>query len=715
VADRTVSVALVAKISGYKGPIEDAAKATRKLDDDVDKLGNKTERVGTGFAAAGQKASRLDTQISDLRRSIKGLNAVYDAGGDPKILQQIEAELKAVTRLEGIKRRSAKEDNDRAKLAEKTAKAAVAAGLKVGEGVAEGAAIGIKAGSGAVADSIAGMAKNPYVLAGGVALGAGIAAVVAPAVGAALTGGLLAGTAFAAVGGGIVLALRDERVMRAGQQLGSDIGEDLTRGGRAFVGPTLDGIEQVRAGWHQIGPDVDKTLSAAAKYVEPLTDAFVGLVERAVPGFRHAVEAAGPVIEAFSRGIKGSGDEIGDFFDMMAEHADEGAAGIDAAFMVINTTAAAATWTLGALSDGFESVTSAGAKMSGMAEDAFAWVPVLGDRFKVVNDIWEDLNNTANGKELASAATYFGPLAAGAGSVASSYQAMSREQIFLTGSMQAGITAAGSLMQAFDALSGKAITSIEAEIAYQAAVDAATAAVAQNGRTLDLNTEKGRANEQTLLALAASSKAKAQATYDETLATGGSAAAQQRALAVYQQGREALMAAARAMGASADQARALADAIYGIPPSWQRTYTSVFTSVYKNVGTPSERRLTGSSRGTAYEADGGVIEAYAAGGMRERHIAQMARAGANRLWAEPETGGESYIPHAPSKRAGAVDVLQRTNAILGNPLGSRTQGGEIRVTLIGGDPATQALMGLMRVEISGSYGGSVQAALGKGG
>lgn len=69
-------------------------------------------------------------------------------------------------------------------------------------------------------------------------------------------------------------------------------------------------------------------------------------------------------------------------------------------------------------------------------------------------------------------------------------------------------------------------------------------------------------------------------------------------------------------------------------------------------------------------ADGGIVK-YANGGIRwvgnrvkafangsERHVAQIAKAGEMRLWAEPETWpGEAYIPLAPSKRKRSEEIL----------------------------------------------------------
>ncbi|MFE0058655.1 hypothetical protein [Streptomyces sp. NPDC059003] len=81
-----------------------------------------------------------------------------------------------------------------------------------------------------------------------------------------------------------------------------------------------------------------------------------------------------------------------------------------------------------------------------------------------------------------------------------------------------------------------------------------------------------------------------------------------------------------------------------------------------------------SAKGKPYvseHADGGIVR-YANGGIRrlgsrvktfargtERHVAQIARPGEWRLWAEPETGGEAYIPLAPSKRRRSAAILDQ--------------------------------------------------------
>ncbi|QJD49831.1 tape measure protein [Microbacterium phage AvGardian] len=65
---------------------------------------------------------------------------------------------------------------------------------------------------------------------------------------------------------------------------------------------------------------------------------------------------------------------------------------------------------------------------------------------------------------------------------------------------------------------------------------------------------------------------------------------------------------------------------------------------------------------------------FANGGV-ENHVAQIARGGAMRLWAEPETGGEAYIPLAPSKRGRSTAILREVASRFGMSLMPFKNGG----------------------------------------
>ena len=83
--------------------------------------------------------------------------------------------------------------------------------------------------------------------------------------------------------------------------------------------------------------------------------------------------------------------------------------------------------------------------------------------------------------------------------------------------------------------------------------------------------------------------------------------------------------------------------------------------------------------------DGAVVR-MAEGGLHERHVAQIARPGAWRVWAEPETGGEAYIPLARSKRQRSRSIASETVRRLGGDV-EWFQGGGITGNTAGLHPS----------------------------
>lgn len=76
------------------------------------------------------------------------------------------------------------------------------------------------------------------------------------------------------------------------------------------------------------------------------------------------------------------------------------------------------------------------------------------------------------------------------------------------------------------------------------------------------------------------------------------------------------------------------------------------------------------------QADGGLLSFYAGGGVRrENHVAQIAPAGSWRVWAEDETGGEAYLPLAPSKRARSKQILSEVAHRFGASVDFHAEGG----------------------------------------
>lgn len=115
----------------------------------------------------------------------------------------------------------------------------------------------------------------------------------------------------------------------------------------------------------------------------------------------------------------------------------------------------------------------------------------------------------------------------------------------------------------------------------------------------------------------------------------------------------------------ADSARA---AVNAVPAS----KTSTITVVKRTISEFISKVIKRADGGIDFFADGGV--SYYANGT-EDHRAQIAPAGAWRVWAEPETGGEAYIPLANSKRGQSLEILEQVAAMFGRRVEPYASGG----------------------------------------
>lgn len=296
---------------------------------------------------------------------------------------------------------------------------------------------------------------------------------------------------------------------------------------------------------------------------------------------------------------------------------------------------------------------------------------------------------------------------------------------------------------------GKAtLDSRSAQRDFEAALDDAQSALEKNGRTLDIHTEKGRANQAALDDIAESSSKLAQAKLDE-------GASVEDVSQIVADGRQKYIDMAVAMGMPMDEATRLADTVFvsaesmkasigavdaaqiqdkgfevsdentialtegnlsrlretiNSTPNKEITITEPMSpgiiSALKNLGyhvtslpdgtvhvsasgvdTTSkdidwaarerEARIkvfldnVGGTNAPFKNADGNIYaptKRYAWGGI-ETHDAQFSIAnGLQRLWGEPETGGEAYIPLSPGKRARSLSITEAVAGMFGYDL-----------------------------------------------
>jgi hypothetical protein len=190
--------------------------------------------------------------------------------------------------------------------------------------------------------------------------------------------------------------------------------------------------------------------------------------------------------------------------------------------------------------------------------------------------------------------------------------------------------------------------------------------------SLDQNTLSGASNAASLAEVAGKAQAAAKAQYDMDVTTMGAKAATDKYVATLGTNRQAFIDGAVAAGYNKDEVVKLADQVYGLPSKKEIDILASTASASRQVdgfiaGIPKSilvnivaNPIGGSGRPQIKQANGGVVDYYANGGLAESHVAQIAPAGAMRVWAEPETGGEAYIPLASSKRARSLAIWEET-------------------------------------------------------
>ncbi|MGV8912478.1 MAG: phage tail tape measure protein [Rhodoglobus sp.] len=223
------------------------------------------------------------------------------------------------------------------------------------------------------------------------------------------------------------------------------------------------------------------------------------------------------------------------------------------------------------------------------------------------------------------------------------------------------------LAKELDALNGKNLDAREAARQLEAAYDDFDASLAENGTTLDITTEKGRNNQAALDDIA-------QAALDSGQSITESGGGWEQYQASLESSRAALLTKISDLGITGQAAEDLADSILQIPTKseWEMRATTDaaeerlrrIQNLINGIGATSTLHIATGGSGGITQADGGIVQ-FANGGIHESHVAQIARAGTVRVWAEPETGGEAYIPLAKSKRARSNEVMAETAAALG--------------------------------------------------
>ena len=218
---------------------------------------------------------------------------------------------------------------------------------------------------------------------------------------------------------------------------------------------------------------------------------------------------------------------------------------------------------------------------------------------------------------------------------------------------------------------------IDAESAFEESLDSVTERLGEDGFAggLNLAEEAGRRNMDVLKEIAKDTNEYAAATAD----AGGT---QEEVNAILDEGKKKLEDAGVAFGGTKEEAEEYGDALIALPEVINQSIAIETAEADARIEAfrarwfgPVGMRVHPRAYGFE-EADGGKVNFYAQGG-RENHVAQFARAGTTRVWAEPETGGEYYVPMAQSKRPRSLKIASQMVDEMGYEMAPKGGGSQL--------------------------------------
>ncbi len=533
---RTTGVRLVANVSQYVRDMGRSQRATRAFNEGLDEARLKGARMANELANVSKATSRqlnqmiadvdrIDKQIVMSQKNIMNYARAYAKTSHTGYLKFMKAEQDRLGSLQ----------NARNLLPDPRVMAAAARSFAQRFTDALGKQLDVRLAVAAV----------PAILA------------MTPFLSATIAGAVVGGAALGGVIGGVVLAAKDPRVAEAGQDLGRYLMSDLEQRAKVFVDPVLRGITRIRQGWAQMAPDLNK-IFASSRFLEPLTDGVIKFTQGLSKGLGDAIEKADGPIEGLRNLISQIGIATGNFFTTMADNAKIGTIALNEFAMAVSNTidtaahmvsgAAAAYefagavdtwidkgrywlednqsligglvgtyWQIDATADGFargskEAEAYRKATLGTATANDFAILKQAGMTDAMIGSIDASGTYAAEMAKVAAATTVEGQRALNA---AAATKALKEAQQELTRIQQAfngtldnlnpkladSARLMNALKTASDNLYGAQMRSSEANEAYEASWDALSESVKSNGRSLDITTQKGRANRDSVEAM----------------------------------------------------------------------------------------------------------------------------------------------------------------------------------------------------------------------
>ncbi len=423
-----------------------------------------------------------------------------------------------------------------------------------------------KSGGTFFGSGILGALKTPIL--GPLLLGAvsAVALTVLPAAGAIAGGALVTGFGAGLAGLGLMFAAKSDVVKAKWRQTTSQLGADMRLLSRPFEGTMVAIADIFEDTVDEFNPYLGRSFEKMAGPIEDFARDAGDALEELLPAIDPVTDAFNATLDALGPAMKSALGDVADGMTDLAhsvEQNPEALADMVRGVGAVTRTGLELVTTLSNVNGKFEDLTGGVSLVDVTMRGLQATMAPLQALFTGVKKGIDAVNALTHDTEASGAS--MSEAAANTVRLAQAHQGAAGPVKALQVSIQSVTDAATRQALQFSAAivamgqwNSRAIAGSNAAIAYQAAIDGATDAVKANGKTLDIGTQKGRANQTALNQIAEAANRQTQAM-DEAGASNVSVAA------TAEKARANFIKIATQMGATKAQAKRMADSMIQIP------------------------------------------------------------------------------------------------------------------------------------------------------
>lgn len=559
----------------------DEAKRTKTRVVDLAVAEQLTERsskeLARGLDEAGDQSSQLTRKLLETAAATKALSHEFSRTGDADTLGKLQLVQAEFAKLKNVaKNIEVGEGKKQTNLFESlVGKGLLPAAAKAG---VESASTFSAAFEGGIMNAFKALPPEAQA-----AIGASIGAAVVvamPGIVALINGAILTGIGGGGLAAGIMIAAKDPQVANAFKGLGANIMSELTEAAKPFRSELIATADIFGDAFADAAPQIKSMFATLSTAVQPIARGLAAAFSNALPGLEKAVRASLPVLMQFANELPRLGKVAGQMFDAIAQAGPGAELAIKFVLVQVEALIKAFTWltqSLGPVANGVAALVTGTHELFGSIGDGNEKLQATGVK---LDDVSSAADRTTTSFHDTSVS-------------------VDRTKKLLD-----------SLNRAFNDFFDVAMRGADANIQVQAALDDLTSSFKENGRTIDDNTEKGRANHRAVLDTVKALEEQREAAID---AGGGTKEAYDKATAAYNKQLHNLEAMLVKLGLSKQAAHDLLAQFY------DKTFTITARVKVVQTGPVSAQGVisTGDLRratGSAY-AHGGIVGA-AAGGMR---------------------------------------------------------------------------------------------------